>query len=571
MNRKLGFFGLLWASQGSMIGSGWLFGALTAVGIAGPSALLAWAIGTVIILLLALVHAELGGLLPVSGGTSRYPHYAFGSLAGATFGWFSYLQAAATAPIEVLAVIQYVSTYEWAERLHMYQNGALAGWGILLAVVLMLFFAVVNLIGIHFLAKVNNTLTSLKLLLPVVAVIVLLTTDPHPGNFTAGGGFFVPGAGFSSVIIAVPGAVIFSLMGFEQAVQLGGESKNPKRDLPRAVIASILFGAVTYIGVQIAFIVALDPALLSNGRTWADLVDPNTTNPALVALQSAPFYQVALLAGVGWLAALLRLDAIVSPGGTGLIYLTSSSRVSFGLSRSGYLPKAFENTSARSMAPVFGILVSTVIGLIFLLPFPSWGELVGLVATASVLMYAGAPLALGALRRQTPDLPRSYRLPFARVLAPAAFILANYIVMWSGWNTYTTLMLALLVGFALMALSSAFRLNPNRAPIDWGAGAWLFPYLLGLGVITYFTQYGHGSVFGGVGVFDGVWVGGNGELGLGWDMVVMAVFSLVIYHVAMAKRLPSAHVERNISHADLLRTVPSQRHASSGDSGLSPV
>ncbi len=69
-----------------------------------------------IVILLALVHAELGGLFPVSGGTSRFPHYAFGSFAGATFGWASYLQAATVAPIEVLAAIQYLSTAHWARH-----------------------------------------------------------------------------------------------------------------------------------------------------------------------------------------------------------------------------------------------------------------------------------------------------------------------------------------------------------------------------------------------------------------------------------------------------------------------
>ena len=81
-SEDVGFLGLLWASEGSIIGSGWLFGALTAASIAGPSAIIAWAIASVIIIILALVHAELGGLFPVSGGTSRFPHYAFGSLAG---------------------------------------------------------------------------------------------------------------------------------------------------------------------------------------------------------------------------------------------------------------------------------------------------------------------------------------------------------------------------------------------------------------------------------------------------------------------------------------------------------
>src|SRR6201996_1923943 len=90
MDRDVGFLGLLWASEGSIIGSGWLFGALTAAAIAGPSAIIAWFAASLIVIVLALVHAELGGLFPVSGGTSRFPHYAFGSLAGGTFGLIAY-------------------------------------------------------------------------------------------------------------------------------------------------------------------------------------------------------------------------------------------------------------------------------------------------------------------------------------------------------------------------------------------------------------------------------------------------------------------------------------------------
>jgi amino acid transporter len=546
MDRKVGFFGLLWASEGSIIGSGWLFGALTAVGIAGPSALIAWVIGTIIILILALVHAELGGLFPVSGGTSRFPHYAFGSLAGATFGWFTYIQAAAVAPIEVLAAIQYMSSYQWAKNLNLYSEGKLSGLGIVFAVVFMLFFVIINLIGVAFLAKVNNALTTWKVLLPVATIVVLVIGHFHGSNFSAGGGFFVQGAAFKSVILAVPGAIIFSLLGFEQAVQLGGESKNPKKDLPRAVILSIIIGAAVYIGVQIAFIGALDPALLANGRTWADLVDPTTKNPALIALQGAPFYEVATLAGVVWLAALLRLDAIISPTGTGLIYLTSSSRISFGLSKNGYIPTAFEKNSPKKKIPVFGILITAGIGLIFLLPFPSWSTLVGVVTSASVLMYAGAPLALGALRLQKPDLPRAYRLPMGHIMSPIAFVLANFIIMWSGWGTYTTLMLVLLIGYALMAVSAAFKMNPNQTPLDWAAGVWLFPYLIGMGVIIYFTQYGSGGIVGGVGFFSTFWTGGDGKLALGPDLLVMAAFSLIIYFVAMAKRLSPARVDQNV-------------------------
>ena len=155
MERGVGFLGLLWASEGSIIGSGWLFGALTAASIAGPSAIIAWFVASLIVIVLALVHAELGGLFPVSGGTSRFPHYAFGSLAGGTFGWFSYLQAASVAPIEVLAAVQYLSSFSWASSWYS-STGTLSGVGILVAIALMFFFVCVNLIGIRWLARVNN-------------------------------------------------------------------------------------------------------------------------------------------------------------------------------------------------------------------------------------------------------------------------------------------------------------------------------------------------------------------------------------------------------------------------------
>jgi amino acid transporter len=194
------------------------------------------------VILLALVHAELGGLFPVSGGTSRFPHYAFGSLAGGTFGWFSYLQAVSVAPIEVLAAIQYLSSFSWASSWYD-SNNTLSGTGIAVAIGLMIVFVIVNLIGICWLARVNNGLTTWKVLIPVLTIIVMLIFKFHSSNFSAGGGFFVKGAAIKSILIAIPGGgIVFSLLGFEQAVQLVGEARNPKRDLPRAVILSILIG-----------------------------------------------------------------------------------------------------------------------------------------------------------------------------------------------------------------------------------------------------------------------------------------------------------------------------------------
>jgi amino acid transporter len=545
LDRGVGFLGLLWSSEGSLIGSGWLFGALSTVTIAGPSALIGWGIATIIVMILALIHAELGGLFPVSGGTSRFPHYAFGSLAGGTFGWFSYIQAATVAPIEVLAVIQYASSYSWAKS--WYNGTSLHGAGIPVALGLLLVAVIINIIGIRWFARINNVLTSWKVLIPCLTIVVLVFFHFHSGNFTAAGGFFVhKGGAIHNILVAIPlGGIVFSLLGFEQAVQLGSEARNP-RDIPRAVILSLIIGATIYILVQVAFIGALQPSLLAKAGTWTNL-GPTNSNSTVAALNGAPFYTVAKLAGVTWLAVVLRLDAAISPGGTALIYETSTARLSFGLSKNGYIPAIFERIWQRTKVPAIGVVISGIIGVIFLLPFPSWNKLVGVVTDASVIMYAGAPLAMGALRLQKPDLPRLYTVPFGKVLAPVGFILANLVIYFTGWAIYSTLMVTILIGYALMLLSAAFNLNPNRPKIDWRSGFFVFPYMIGMGLLLWFGNFGSGSLFDGAFAgLNNVLVGGNGDLPNYWDFLIVAAFSLGIYQLAMYFRLRPEQVDHNV-------------------------
>jgi amino acid transporter len=567
LERRMGLFALMWASEGSIIGSGWLFGALGAVAVAGPAAIFGWAIASVVIVILALVHAELGGMFPVSGGTSRYPHYAFGSFAGIFFGWFSYIQAAAVAPIEVTAALQYASNWDWLTKHGLYDahKHVLSGRGIIVAIVLLAVFTGLNLVGVRWLARVNSAATWWKIILPILTIIVFFGGHFHTGNFHALGGFFYTGGGGTSgalknILNTMPTGVVFSLLGFEQAVQLGGESANPKRDLPRAVIGSILIGALIYILVQVVFIGGLDPKLLqevatSKGKganTWPAL--SSGTQPFLGKLQSAPFRDLAKLAGLGWMAWLLTVDAVISPSGTGLIYLTSTSRLSYGLSKNGYIPTAFEKTNKKQV-PWFGILVTYLIGVLFLLPFPSWASLVGVVTGASVFMYAGAPLAMGALRFQKPDLPRAYRLPAASILAPAAFVFANEVIYLAGWQTMSTLVVVMILGIILVAASYVFKLNPGAPPIDWNAAIWLVPYFIGMALISYLgvigaagTEAGSGSVdfLGGHFGFKGFLPGGFGPLHFGWDLLVVAIFSLVIYFLALSQRLPTTKVDTYI-------------------------
>src|SRR3954465_14665604 len=159
LKREIGLIGLLWASTGSIIGSGWLFSAQKGLLAAGPSAVISWVIGGVAIALLAVVHAELGGMYPVSGGSARFPHYAFGGAAGASFGWFSFLQAATVAPIEVAAVINYTTHYSFAKGWLHADTGLLTPSGLAGAIVLMAILSAINFLGVRVLATTNSAAT----------------------------------------------------------------------------------------------------------------------------------------------------------------------------------------------------------------------------------------------------------------------------------------------------------------------------------------------------------------------------------------------------------------------------
>jgi amino acid transporter len=446
-------------------------------------------------------------------------------VAGVGFGFFAYMQAVTIAPIECFAFMQYASYY-WPS-IYDSTTKNVTGIGFILTVILMAIFVAVNFLAMRIFARVNNVITWWKVAVPVLAIIVLLT-HWHTGNFTAGGTGFMPG-GIKALFGALPAAgIIFAYSGFEQCDQLAGEIKNPGRNLPRAIVISVLIGTAIYCLLQVAFIVALPPAMLAShgGLIGLSCPETGTCNPSIAELNAGPFAAVALFAGLGWLAHILRIDAFVSPSGTGLIYTTGTSRVSYGLARNRYAPQIFGRVS-RNGIPWVGLIGAFLIGLLFLLPFPSWHSLVGLITGASVLMYAGAPLSLGAFRRQLPDADRPYRMQAAWFLAPAAFVVSDLLIYWSGFEVIWKLGIVLVIGYVLIGISMAF--DPQRPPLDWKSAVWLPAWLIGMGLISWQGQYSGGGVAAPV---------NTGHIGFWWDMLIVAGFSLAIYYWAMYTRLP---------------------------------
>jgi amino acid transporter len=510
LRRSVGFYGLMFVSLGSIIGSGWLLGALNAAQVAGPASILSWILAACMLALLALTYAELGATYPVAGGAARFPYYSHGPIAGFMSGWASWLQAVFVAPIEVLAAITYVNSVGWVNQHFNMINkagdsaGLLNGTGLVVALVLMVLFTAVNLAGAKFLSDSNVIVVIWKTAVPVLAIAVVAWLQFNPANFHAGGGFMP--FGFHGVFAALTGGVVFALQGFEQAVQLAGEARNPKRDLSRAVLTAMAIGAVLYSLLQIVMIGGLEPGNIAKGWTKPLGSDPS---------DYGAWYTLALAVGAGWLAKVLIIDAVISPAGTGVVYVGTTARLSYALGEEREMPTALATTNKKGV-PVVSILAGAVVGSLAFGPFKSWSALVSVITGATAIMYAFAPVSLAALHRVDTDRPRSYRVPLPKLVLPAAFCSANLIIYWGGFETTWKLACAMAVGLVLFAFG-AWRSRTGAQHTIRNA-FWIAPWFGGQVLIGWLGRYGKGS----------------SNLLPNWvDIVVVIVFALAIFYWAV--------------------------------------
>ena len=535
MRRDIGTIGLLFTAIGSVIGSGWLFGALNAAEIAGPASLLSWAIGGVMIVLIGLCYAEIGVMFPHSGGVVRYPHYAFGSFASFTTGWITWLAAASVAPIEVEAALQYATNYlPWLTALSADQVPVLTPAGYAVAAAMLLVFCVINLYGVRWFARVNTAIVWWKLAIIVLVIVVFFVLSFNVDHLGSAGGFAPYGAhGVFSAIAT--GGIAFSYFGFRQGVELAGETRNPQRNIPITLIGSVLICGIIYILLQLAFLGAVPTDSLGQG--WSQ-VGTNFSGDTNVLAQFGPLAAIAGVLGATWLAVLLYIDAVVSPADTGLIYTTVTARLSYAMGRNGNAPGALATVNARGV-PWISIALAFVVGLIFFLPFPGWQQLVGFITSATVLSFGSGPLVLVALRKQLPDRHRRFRLRGGLIVPFLAFWSSNLIVYWSGWDTNWKLFVAVLLGFVLFGLHELFA--RHRTPsVNFRHGAWVLPWLAGLCLISWLGSFPEPS--------EGA--GNLGVIDFNFGFVATGVLTALVMWLAQRFRLPAATVAQLVPHEE---------------------
>ncbi|HET6500573.1 MAG TPA: APC family permease [Amycolatopsis sp.] len=515
LERAMGPIGMMFVSLGSIIGSGWLFGALYASQIAGPAAIISWIIGMVMAMLVGLTYAEVGTMFPHSGGIGRYPHYSFGSFASFNLGWANWLGLASVAPIEVLACVQYSASYfPWLQKT---QAGAsvLTPAGLVVSIVLMGVFVLINAFGVRFFSRVNNILVWWKLAVISVLIATLLFASFNVDHFSDFGGF-AP-YGMSGIFGAITGGgIAVAYGGFQQAISLAGESRRPQRDVPLTVIGSLLIAGVLYVALQIAFLGAVPTSALQKGG-WSNVGD-NFTSAGDVVAQFGPLAAVASALGMGWLAMTLYVDAVISPGDTGMIYAGTTARMSYAMARNANAPAGLARIS-RTGVPWVGLVLAFVVGCIFFLPFPGWQKLIGFQVSATVISFGSGPIVLLAMRKQLPGFRRPFTLRAARTVSFLALWVCNLTVYWTGWETTWKIMAVTLIGFALFGLSQGnARRRGVDSPSDLRYGWWLLVWYAGLTLIGFLGNY--------PGVAEGA--GNLGVLGDVTGALANAVLALIV-------------------------------------------
>lgn len=472
LKRSLSLWQLTLLGVGTQIGSGWLFAVLGASSAAGAGAILSWIVGAALFVVISLTWIELGTMFPRSGALVRYPALSHGALANWFNGTGYWIGTVCLPAIEAQATLTYLGgSFPHLGFVHTAQgttvlswpNGILAGFGILIG------FFLLNLFGVKLLAKVNTYVTIWKIVVPTLTFVLLLFAFKS-SNLTAGGGVFH--AGFSGVVQAIAlGGIAFGYLGSRIVLEYAGEAKNPSRNIPLAVILSIIIPMFVYTGLQIGFIGALD---------WSDAGVAVGDWSALAASDwaSGPLFDALIAAGFGSFATVLLIDAAVSPAGNGWVTMGAAARATFAFGADGYASSKLAKVNKFGI-PWVSLVLAIVVSGMFMLPFPSWYELVSVVSVALVLNYLVSGPIAATLRRTAPRAHRGFRLPAIRFWAPAGYVAGMAIMYFAGFTSLVQLFVIVFAGLtvygAYTSVNHGWVSKPGGLSIS---GAFLFAWVV---------------------------------------------------------------------------------------------
>jgi amino acid transporter len=502
------------AAISSAIGSGWLFAPYYAAKIAGPLAIVAWIAAALLIFPILLSFMMMATRYPVTGSLVRFTQATHGNLLSFMCGWLTWLAAVMVPAVETMASLDY-SSYFFPSLVHKVNgNDHLTLIGIAWACLIMVFFMITNLIGIKLVAKINSTVSSLKIIIPGIFIVVGLCYL-HPSNFHIS---HVNSQDVNSIFQAIAtGGILFSLIGFRTVFEMSGEIKNPKKTLFRGMLSGFFTYVAIYILLQIAFVGILNPKDFAGGWQHLNLMGGDSDSPLISIVASM---------GLIWMVGLLYIDAVLSPGSTGLITYTSTARVLYSMSATGFLPKRIVALNKRGV-PWIAIIINFVVGMLFFFPFSGWETITSFFAALNALNYGLGIIAMPVLCYLIDKKTHLYQ----HVIGLAAIFCAMAFIYFTGWSDVWLLVTG---SFAALVLYISYCFITKRHEKNSLHNVlWLCVMLICSLVISYFGQFG----------------GGTKALSLGASFGCLALSAFIVYWLGLRARRPSEQGRQLIANA----------------------
>jgi basic amino acid/polyamine antiporter, APA family len=430
LRRSVGALDLTALGIGAIIGTGIFVIIGEAVALSGPGIVISFVLAGVTCVFSALAYAELASTLPVSGSAYTYAYATMGEALAWIIGWDLLLEyGVAVAAVSVGWGAYFVELLDSIFGVTLSESITLppgdGGDVNVPALVLVLAVAGVLIAGVRESARSNTVMVVGKVLVLLffIAVAFSAFNGDHFSDFAPNG--------FDGIEEAAA-LIFFAYIGFD-AVSTGSEEvKRPQRDLPIAIVGSLLIATVLYILVAVAAVGALPADQLAGQDA-----------PLSVALSEG--------AGIGWGADIVTLGALVAITSVVLTMLFGETRIAFSMCRDGLLPKRLAAVWERTRTPaILTVLFAVPIALIA--AFVPLTEIAELVNIGTLFAFFLVNVAVIWLRRSKPDLERGFRVPLVPLVPVIGAALCVYLMLKLPGETWLRFIVWLAIGAVVYAL-----------------------------------------------------------------------------------------------------------------------
>lgn len=422
--RSFGVLQLTMISVGATLGTGIFVILGDSVPLAGPAIFLAFVIAGIAALLSAMSYAEMAGMAPVSGSSYSYTYATLGEGMAWICGWCLVLEYAVSVAAVAVGAGQYVNEsvagLGWVLPDFISQPPGSGGLLNLPAMVIVLFSMVLLVRGAKESAWVNTAMVTVKIVVLLFFCAVAFTAF-NSGNFSP----LMPmgAAGVS----AAASRVFFSYIGFDAASTAGEEAKNPQRDLPRAIMLSMVIVTTIYVLVAVAAIGARE-------WTWFEGTQASLVK-ILLEITNQP-----------WVALVFSLGAVLAITSVVLTVMYGQTRILLSMSRDGLVPKIFGRISEKRGTPVAGTLIVGIAVALTAGVVPL-GALADATSIGTLFAFALVNVAVIYLRRSRPAAKRSYKVFLYPITPILGALMCVYLMVNLGGMTWLVFLAWMIVGF----------------------------------------------------------------------------------------------------------------------------